>query len=202
MPESSDNVVNSEADLEVPSEKEPLLSKLKSFNFDEFFNRNKIPLILSLIGLILAGLGVFLYQNTSIFEGDKIEIVNEPAKNKVAASDVIVEIAGSVEKPGVYKFKSGDRIDDLLSACGGISAKADREWVEKYINHEGKLNEGQKVYIRSVDENPQSTNDKQIINTTANNEEGYQTASPVLGVESSISTNINTATLSELDKLP
>jgi competence protein ComEA len=66
--------------------------------------------------------------------------------------------------------------------------------VEKSINRAARLSDGQKLYIKSVNE--------QITSTTANNSGVYQTTSPILGVESKGLVNINTSTFEELDKLP
>ena len=51
------------------------------------------------------------------------------------------------EKPGVYRLSQDDRIDDALIVAGGVSASADREWMEKFLNRAAKLSDGQKIYI-------------------------------------------------------
>ena len=185
-----------------PSEKPYFLSKLKLFNFEDYLNKNKIPVVLALSGLILSGLGVFLQKNTALFNNDKIEIIGESAKVEEEVSEIVVEIAGSVENPGVYKFKTGDRVENLMTACGGLSAEADREWVEKYINRAAMLADGQKIYIKSIGEDQETIINKQSDGQSANIGGGYQNASGVLGAESGTFTNINTATFAELDKLP
>ena len=209
MPKRYINVGDFEADSQsgrdgsgYPSEKLQLLSKLTSFNPEDFLNKNKIPVVLALLGLILSGLGVFLQKNTAIFNNDKIEIISEPAKVEEKESEIVVEIAGSVENPGVYKFKTGDRVENLMTASGGLSIDADREWVEKYINRAAMLGDGQKIYIQSINNKQETVNSKQTDDSTANNEGGYQNASGILGIASGALININTATFTELDKLP
>ena len=126
MPRNSDGDLNSEVDGDLSSQSGTLLSKLKSFGFEEFLNRNKIALSVAFFGLILLGFGVFLYKNTDVFNKSSVEVVNEPGKTPDVASNVVVEIAGSVQKPGVYKLPSGSRVEDLMSICGGLSQVADR----------------------------------------------------------------------------
>jgi competence protein ComEA len=138
-------------------------------------------------------LGVFIFRNSNLLEKDKIEII-KPPEDSGSLSGIVVEIAGSVEKPGVYKMGSESRIDELLIASGGLSVDADRIWVEKYINRAAKLIDGQKLYIKSVDEHSDGS--------TANADGVYQNVSPVLGVENQGLLNINSCTFSELDKLP
>ena len=202
MPKKTFETDDSEVDFDLPPEKGSLLTKLKSFNFENFLNQNKIPILLALIGLILAGLGVFIYKNTDLLQKDKIEVINEPTQAQNASSEIVVEIAGSVEKPGVYKFTGNSRIEDLLTASGGLSANADRDWVGKYVNRAAKLADGQKIYIKSVLDSAEKTDVKQTEIVSANNEGGYQTASPVLGADNQGLVNINTGTFAELDKLP
>lgn len=104
----------------------------------------------------------------------------------------MVEIAGAVEKPGVYKLPLNSRVDDLLIVAGGLSATADRDWVSKNINRAAKLTDGQKVFIP----------DKQSGEASANKSGGYQNISTVLGDKNTSLVNINTASAKELDSLP
>jgi competence protein ComEA len=174
------------------NKKGPLQAESVPFSIESIVDKNKVSILLALIGLIIAGLGVFLFKNTDLFNGDKIEVITP--QEKVQISEIIVEISGAVTNPGVYRLKSDFRIDDLMIASGGLSQNADREWVEKSINRAARLSDGQKLYIKSVNE--------QITSTTANNSGVYQTTSPILGVESKGLVNINTSTFEELDKLP
>ena len=189
-------------DFELPEERVSIIDRFRKLNFEEFLNLNKVPIMIALLGFILLGLGVFLFKNTSILVRDKIEVISEPTKSLETNSDLIVEIAGAVEKPGVYKLGNKSRVDDLLISAGGLSVDADREWVEKSINRAGKLSDGQKIFIKSVSDKEESVTGKQSDINTANSGGGYQSASEVLGVGSGGLTNINTATFAELDKLP
>ncbi len=174
----------------------------RDFDLEGFLNSNKVPLLVALIGLILLGLGVFFYRNTTLFEEDKIEIIGDEKDLEEGPSEVVVEIAGSIEKPGVYKLSADSRIEDLMVSCGGLSSEADRNWVAKYINRAAKLTDGQKIYIKSVSENQQNATDKQPETLSAKNDGGYQSVSSVLGVNEEGLTDINTASLAKLDELP
>jgi competence protein ComEA len=98
-------------------------------------------------------------------------------------SKILVDVGGEVIKPGVYELKNGDRINDALVAAGGLSAKADRDWVEKNLNKAEKVVDGQKIFIPKIGEEVKTEN--------------------VLGsstTESKI-VRLNTATLEQLDTL-
>ncbi|PIP57304.1 hypothetical protein COY30_00815 [Candidatus Woesebacteria bacterium CG_4_10_14_0_2_um_filter_44_9] len=116
-------------------------------NLEEFFFKNRYLLLVLLVGLIFAGLGVFYFKNGGSQNSDKVEVLNAVTKEQDAASDVVVEISGAVENPGVYKLPLDARVEDLLIVAGGLSSGADRDWVAKNINRAAKLSDGQKVYI-------------------------------------------------------
>jgi protein involved in polysaccharide export with SLBB domain len=39
----------------------------------------------------------------------------------------LVDVAGAVEKPGVYHLTSDSRVNDALVAANGLSVEADRD---------------------------------------------------------------------------
>lgn len=153
-------------------------------------------LILLLLGLILIGFGVLAYKMDIFSSGDKVEVLYStnagPESPQDGQGNIIVEISGSVENPGVYKMKMGDRIDDLLIISGGLSENADRDWVTKNINRASKLVDGQKIYIYQTGE------------TSAKNINGSNQQKEVLGVIGSSTSsliNINTSTQKDLEEL-
>lgn len=160
---------------------------------NDFLIKNQKLLVISLIGLILIGFGVLAYKTDIFLSGDKIEVLNNTTEIDNGTLEIYVEIAGAVEKTGVYKMKMGDRVEDLLIVSGGLSAGADRSWVEKNINRASKLTDGQKIYIYSQSE---------IM--SAKDGGGIKLDQLVLGSSSdnfSKLININTASQSELEKL-
>ena len=156
-------------------------------------SRNRILLLLCVIGLVLVAIGFFFFKSGLNFSGTKVEVLSGSAEID-NSKDITVEIAGEVISPGVYKLPLGSRVDDLLVAAGGFSAKADRIWTDKYLNRAARLTDGQKVYVPNV--NQQSTS------STANNGGGDQTTSPTFSSDSNALININTASLDQLDSLP
>jgi competence protein ComEA len=156
-------------------------------------SRNRILLLLCVIGLVLVAIGFFFFKSGLNFSGTKVEVLSGSTEID-NSKDITVEIAGEVISPGVYKLPLGSRVDDLLVAAGGFSAKADRIWTDKYLNRAARLTDGQKVYIPNV--NQQSTS------STANNGGGEQTTSPTFSSDSNALININTASLDQLDSLP
>ncbi len=59
------------------------------------------------------------------------------------ASDVVVHVAGAVERPGVYRLPAGSRVDDAVRRAGGADVKAELE----AVNLAARLADGQQVVV-------------------------------------------------------
>lgn len=140
--------------------------------------------VLVVIGMV--GVGVLIYGLWGELMPEKagVEIVKGDVIGNIDnMGEITVDVAGAVEKPGVYKLPSGSRNGDALVMAGGLSAKADREWVAKSLNLAEVVKDGGKIYIpRQL-----GNSDIQRIGESVN-----QTSAKV---------NINTASLGELDSL-
>lgn len=163
----------------------------KTFSFPDFVYGNRVNIFIILLGLILLGSGVLIYRNSQ--GTSEIEVINT-ADSETEKSEIIAEIAGAVEKPGVYNIPSGSRVEDLLIISGGLSSDADRSWVEKYVNRAAKLTDGQKFYIPTINE--QSGDESAKFFSSG--------SSDILGEEDNqnIPVNINTASQNDLEELP
>jgi len=159
---------------------------------ETFFLKYRLLLIILLTGVVLIAGGIFL--NKLNISGTKVEVLQATTEGQNALGEIVVEIAGEVEKPGVYRLPGGSRVEDLLVSSGGVSSSADRDWMAKALNRAAKLSDGQKIYIPKVNE--QSTQG------SAKNTAEYQTISPIFSGQESGLVNINTASLKELDALP
>jgi competence protein ComEA len=58
-----------------------------------------------------------------------------------------VEIAGAVNKPGIYELDLGQRRADLLKLADGINGEASLVFMAKTFNLSSTLNDGEKIYI-------------------------------------------------------
>lgn len=59
------------------------------------------------------------------------------------AGDLIVDVAGAVERPGVYRLPAGSRVDDAIRRAGGASAGSMLE----AVNRAARLADGQQVVV-------------------------------------------------------
>lgn len=139
-----------------------------------------IFIVIGVVGLGVLGYGLWGEIRT---EKATVEIVkNQDLGSSERSGEVVVDLAGAIEKPGVYKLPSGSRIGDVLVMGGGLSASADREWVAKTINLAEEVKDGEKIYVparsdsRTADAGGPS---KQLVGKV----------------------NINTASMAEIDSL-
>ena len=164
----------------------------KGSAWEKIVKENKIPIIFLLLGIIFVGLAILVFKKEMFSSSSKIEVLETTSEGEM--NKIIVEVSGGVEKPGVYSFKEGSRVEDALISAGGFSAGADRDWVEKYLNRAEKLTDGRKIYIPLVDRQ------SEVLSANKNGE--YQNGSTDQGSGLTGLININTASLKELDSLP
>ena len=145
------------------------------------------------LGIGVVGLGMLIYGlwGQLMPEQASVEIVRGGASNignnniVMSESQVVVDVAGAVEKPGVYKLPVDSRIGDALVMAGGLAGEADREWVAATLNLAEPVKDGGKVYIPYRDEKRNIGNSNTLIAEKQKNGK----------------VNINTASEGELDTL-
>ncbi|MBI2103948.1 helix-hairpin-helix domain-containing protein [Candidatus Woesebacteria bacterium] len=167
------------------SKKPDLLTRVQKFIF-----QYRYPIAILLIGLVIVGVGALTLRSSLFDLGQpKVEVLGETSGGN--DGEIVVEVSGAVEKPGVYKFQNGSRIEDALVAAGGLSADANREYVEKTINRAAILTDGQKIYVPKQSE---------VLSASLNQSD--QTGSGNYGERGSGLVNINSASQKELEELP
>ena len=107
---------------------------------------------LLILGILLVIAGIGMNFKDSFWEKAEVKLTTKnvsvtPTVVSQSNIKVMIDVGGEVIKPGVYELNNGDRINDALVAAGGLSAKADRDWVEKNLNKAEKVVDGQKIYI-------------------------------------------------------
>jgi competence protein ComEA len=58
-------------------------------------------------------------------------------------TDVVVDVTGAVDEPGVYRLPAGSRVNDAVQRAGGATARASVE----SINLAARLTDGQQVVV-------------------------------------------------------
>ncbi|MGQ7536752.1 helix-hairpin-helix domain-containing protein [Streptococcus suis] len=100
-------------------------------------------------------------------------------------SQLVVDVKGAVDKPGLYTLEAGARVNDAVEAAGGLTSQAD----PKSINLAQKLSDEAVVYVASKDENISV-----VTSTTASSAMSPEEKSTSL-------VNLNTATEADLQTI-
>jgi len=147
--------------------------------------QGKNVLLFSGLVLLLVGLVAVIVVSSSSSEDIEFITENDMKSN---TKTIFVDVSGAVERPGVYQLDSKARINDALIAAGGLSESADRVWVSKTINLASIVKDGAKIYIKDTSNQQTGASSQQA------EVQGLSTNQGMI--------NINTASQSELEKLP
>ncbi len=101
-----------------------------------------------------------------------------------APTEVVVDVAGAVRRPGVYRLAQGSRITDAITRAGGMTAHAEAAAVDLAA----PLADGEQVLVPST-----------IAGSAA---VASAAAGPAGGPTPSAPVDLNTATAEQLDALP
>lgn len=153
-----------------------------------FAKENIVVVVLGAVGLVLMGVGLLQYLRPS----EPIVEIIAGENGGEDSGQIVVDVSGSVENPGVYRLGSDARIGEALTSAGGLASTADRVWVSRFVNLAAPVTDGMKIYIPSRGED------------TGGMVAGTQVVGggDVVGSQAGQgNVNINTASASELDTL-
>ena len=97
-------------------------------------------------------------------------------------TDVVVDVAGAVAEPGVYRLPAGARVNDALQRAGGATARAEAD----SINLAARLTDGQQVVV------PERIKGSTAVATSAGVGSSSDPATPI---------NLGTAGVEDLDTI-
>lgn len=150
---------------------------------NKLLNEYKIPIGLSLVGLVLIIGGTF-----------SSGILNKSArraeiKDASSRSDyrIKVDVSGAVQNPAVYSLPSNSRVEDAIKLAGGFAASVSAEYISKRLNLSQKLSDGIKIYVPFEGE------------TSASSGQGY---GGVVSGSQTTKIGLNSSTQSQLEALP
>ena len=134
--------------------------------------------------LIVAGAGLWYVRSLprAVQVRESLPSVG-PTQTSPSPAVLIVHVAGEVRRPGVYEFRSGDRVVDAIKAAHGPRKHANLD----ALNLAAPLADGEQVLVPSGAGAPGTT--------------GAAPDSGSTGATGSL-ININTASESELEELP
>jgi competence protein ComEA len=126
-----------------------------------------------LVALLVLGAPRLLHRGAS---GVAVPPLRVPRPARAVKAKLVVDVAGAVRHPGLYRLEQGTRIADAVAIAGGPTARADIE----LVNLAAPLADGEQV----------------VVPTRGAAAASGGTASP------SAPLDLNTASLEQLDTLP
>lgn len=75
--------------------------------------------------------------------GAELSFAADSAREADGSGDVVVHVAGAVDRPGVYRLPAGSRVTDAVRRAGGFARGANRD----AINLAARLSDGQQVVV-------------------------------------------------------
>jgi len=149
----------------------------------EVFRTYKIPILLGGISVLAIVISIVLLVKSTQTVSEPIQFSSDTAEASGSAQ-LTIDVEGAVVNPGLYSLPGGSRVEDAITAAGGLGNNADTDAFAKTFNRATKLTDGAKIYIPKIDTSG-TDQTSHIINTTQNG-----------------MVNVNTASESELDALP
>lgn len=150
----------------------------------EFFNNKKSYIIIVIASVIVLGtIGAYVYKSHNTNETGLEEQLEE--NEDEIKEEILVHVAGEVNKPGIVVLEEGDRIIDAIEEAGGATQNANLN----SLNLAQSISDGEKIYVPNKDENNIETNNNnnnQINVNTATEQE----LSQLDGIGSSIAKKI------------
>lgn len=110
----------------------------------EQIEKFKLPIGLSLVGLVLIVGGIF----SSGINKAKPKVFPKESLVTTSQKMLSVDVSGAVNKPGVYDLSDGSRIEDVVALAGGFTQDANKEYISKNLNMAQKISDGTKIYIQ------------------------------------------------------
>lgn len=152
------------------------------------WSRRLIPYFLTGVGIFFIAVALLVnyiksIQNTSVASVSLEQVAT--VAGQMVGKLIKIDVSGAVQQPGLYTMPYDSRIADVLITAGGLSPKADRNYISRYINLAQRVTDGMKVYFPTKEES---------ISNSVNQ-------SPSNSVNLTGLININAATAAELDSL-
>ena len=155
----------------------------------------------SLLLVFLFGAGVYgarqlKPESKIVFNPAELSSSKPPSSvPSLTSQELVIDVSGAVKNPGVRHLKEGQRVQDAIEACGGLTDQGD----SSSLNLAAKLIDGSKLVVPRLNEAVQ-------VDAAYDGHQGAQTYSSSASKSNSSlaknSINLNTATLSDLDRLP
>lgn len=160
-----------------------------------FLKRNLLIVSLIGIGIVFSLIGGIQYlasnqqKSLEFIKSDESQTGQVAGVTSTPNLEKKVDIEGEVLNPGVYTLKNDARVKDAIDAAGGLSIKADKEYISKNLNLAQKISDGAKIYIPKAGENIKNV---QIMPQIIQENTISDTTSSLININSALETALDT----------
>lgn len=126
------------------------------------------------LGLVLIALlaGVYFSQST---KQEPSEPLSLGAFSQEVGGQIFIHVVGEVKEPGLFELSAGSRVQDALTAAGGITENA----VQGSVNLARMLSDGEQIVVLSLDQMAVAGTDSGFISLNQATQEQLESLSGV-----------------------
>ena len=95
------------------------------------------------VAVLLIGARWIRSGSTGSSGGPEASFAADSFQKDEGSGDLVVHVAGAVQRPGVYRLPAGSRVTDAVRRAGGFDHRAN----EDAINLAARLSDGQQVVV-------------------------------------------------------
>ena len=112
---------------------------------------SNLLMVLVVAALLAGSLGIVAFA--AMQPGGRVEVLADQSDAAIssaaapAGAVVVVQVAGAVERPGVYSLPAGSRVGDAIKAAGGYSPDVDPRAAETKLNLAARLQDAQSIVV-------------------------------------------------------
>jgi len=160
--------------------------------------RNEIILLSISVGICIVSAVLFMQSNAMYSKNTDVEspAIYPSQSIKKTPIDMIIDVSGAVQHPGIYRLPVGSRMEDAIKKAGGLSEDCEKLFFARNYNLARILTDQEKIYIPTQEDLQSDVfgENTHILD--------YTLPSTMVAEESPGRINLNTASQDELESLP